>query len=604
MSAQLKDSLRTTLAKSIVEDIHTQKSRFGYFLGKTIGWESNETPQNPSNSYAYEVDARNNIITTKRISSSDVALVVPRTDWTSATVYDQYDDYYQDLKQYATGFISSSITNPVVIGLDTKFLTEVKVGDRLLTIANNTSDFIGTVKSITSDTRIVLEDNAAIALSEESYQLHRIFAAPSGATAIEDAKMYVMNSEFNVYKCLDNNNNAVSVVEPMGFNPPQASDGYIWKYLYTIPVGIRNKFLTNAYMPVTVSLQESFYSSGQILKNNIIITNGGSGYDDNTQIIVYPQGLGAEVVPVIDGGQIVDIIVNNSGDGYPFAIFEIVGAGSGAEITCSFPIGDVSTQQSDVELSAIEGAIHCIKVMAGGSNFVSPTVTIRGDGTGATATAVVNNGAIEKIVMTSVGSGYSYANVVFSDTTGRWAYARAIMSPIGGHGKNSVNELHAKTVMMYSSISTEKNQGFTLANDYRQIGIVKNMRTFGDSALYNGTLGSACYKILLSPFIAADIYLDAKLCIKTDSLNSEFAVVAIDGDYALLQPLTKKEISVGNYLYNKDTGDKVNGNFYQVLEIVSPTVDKFSGELLFIDNRASFTPSNEQSVVIRSIITL
>ena len=48
--------------------------------------------------------------------------------------------------------------------------------------------------------------------------------------------MYVMNSERNVYICLDNAENANSTVEPSGKNLSsngniQTADGYIWKYL-------------------------------------------------------------------------------------------------------------------------------------------------------------------------------------------------------------------------------------------------------------------------------------------------------------------------------------------------------------------------------------
>ena len=38
--------------------------------------------------------------------------------------------------------------------------------------------------------------------------------ANSGATNLFDATFYVMSSVYNVYKCLDNNGNATSTVEP------------------------------------------------------------------------------------------------------------------------------------------------------------------------------------------------------------------------------------------------------------------------------------------------------------------------------------------------------------------------------------------------------
>ena len=63
---------------------------------------------------------------------------------------------------------------------------------------------------------------------------------------------YVFTSENNVYKCLNNNKGAASTVEPTGYSTRTftLSDGYTWKYMYTISLGQADKFLTAAYMPV------------------------------------------------------------------------------------------------------------------------------------------------------------------------------------------------------------------------------------------------------------------------------------------------------------------------------------------------------------------
>ena len=55
-----------------------------------------------------------------------------------------------------------------------------------------------------------------------------ITKAPSGAQKLEDARFYVMTDEYNVYKCLDNNNNALSVNKPIGTQvlPITLADGY------------------------------------------------------------------------------------------------------------------------------------------------------------------------------------------------------------------------------------------------------------------------------------------------------------------------------------------------------------------------------------------
>ena len=50
---------------------------------------------------------------------------------------------------------------------------------------------------------------------------------------------YVINSERNIYKCLSNNLNANSTVEPLGTNLGnrgiiETGDGFLWKYMYNI----------------------------------------------------------------------------------------------------------------------------------------------------------------------------------------------------------------------------------------------------------------------------------------------------------------------------------------------------------------------------------
>ena len=70
--------------------------------------------------------------------------------------------------------------------------------------------------------------------------------ANSGATGLYDATFYVVSSTYNVYKCLDNNSNVASTVEPTGTSTSILStgDGYKWKYLYTLSASEQTNFLS------------------------------------------------------------------------------------------------------------------------------------------------------------------------------------------------------------------------------------------------------------------------------------------------------------------------------------------------------------------------
>lgn len=65
--------------------------------------------------------------------------------------------------------------------------------------------------------------------------------------------------------------------------------------------------------------------------------------------------------------------------------------------------------------------IDSVLIINGGNGYINPTVTISGDGTGATATATVINGTITSITVTSGGSGYTQATAQITDSTGTGA---------------------------------------------------------------------------------------------------------------------------------------------------------------------------------------
>ena len=69
-----------------------------------------------------------------------------------------------------------------------------------------------------------------------------------------NTKFYIVTTDWNVYKCLSNNNGAMSNVMPTQIFTDRAieesGDGYVWKYMYTIPTADRTRFTTENYIPV------------------------------------------------------------------------------------------------------------------------------------------------------------------------------------------------------------------------------------------------------------------------------------------------------------------------------------------------------------------
>ena len=168
--------------------------------------------------------------------------------------------------------------------------------------------------------------------------------ADSGATNLYDATFYVVSSNFNVYKCLDNNNGAASTVEPTGVsnNILTTSDDYKWKYMYTLSAAQQSNFLSTDFMAVATNGTVSGAAVDGAV-NIVKIKTAGSGGSDGTysSIPIRGDGSSGQVEVVISSGAIDSISVTTPGSGYTFAyitLADIAAAGgtglTGAELDC------------------------------------------------------------------------------------------------------------------------------------------------------------------------------------------------------------------------------------------------------------------------------
>jgi hypothetical protein len=914
-----KQKFRKTIADAIYQEVTSKTARYYHWFGKENTWTDflspfipsspSDIPGAPSENFRYELHVRRDLLTAKLIKPSDVSYVTRRIDWTFNTVYDMYDDAYENVVGYGYG------------------------------------------------------------------------PAPSGAIRLEDANFFVLTSEYNVYKCIDNNGDIASTFMPTGTTPDvfETGDGYKWKFMYSIPVSLRNRFLSSSYMPVSTALQAQFYSAGQI--NSIAIENGGGGYNPGTTsavitgdgykeanpyllssitttsagsgyastptITVSPpfttaiawvslndvslgsyvsylnpatletnfyyvvsgtklgtsgpihtsgtitngsaqlryagttataacvlSGTGVGVVSLIDGGygyedvptvtasvpivkdddweastvvilndilkfsgryyevttagttgatgpthttgavangtatltflgadpvltavmvkteaeislvispgidsvynvilglqgskyveipsvtiaapgtgtaaaatasiadgkvtlinvtspgngytsaplvtiglpfitfnaatsvddvgesitynghlfvtgdavvynngggtsiggltsgntyyviradantirlaltagdattntyinltdgvgashkltltvggatgtavlgtggEIVGYSIVDAGTGYTNANIEIIdtsGSGSGAVLVADFSVGSVDTLQANVELLAVPGSIEAIKMVEGGSGYGAASVSILGDGIGATATAVCSGGKVTKINIVNPGSGYTWTDVVITGNTGSTgAVARAIMSPLGGHGSNAIDELNANSIVFYTSISRDKNQGIEINNDYRKVGLVRNLKQFGSNRRFTSDIGSGCV-LITGTFDKTKLEYDM-LLIK-DSYK-KYRIVDFTDTQILVSVFNNFTISIGDTL----TTDPTNGGSITspttvaqniiVTSVSERTIDQFSGDFLFFSVREPYSPTAEQIITVRTVLTI
>jgi hypothetical protein len=856
MASLLKSPLHNSIAEGLYNELQNRTSRYYYFLGKTLSWADSDTPPLPIDSFDYELQTRSEIITLKEIKSTDVAFVIQRRDWASGTIYDMYDDQYSDELQginLISGGYGYSDTPTVVIsgGGGTGAAATAELTDGFVTGITLTSRGRG----YTSVPQVSIlggggEGAAAVGVICKAY---------SGAQRLEDTNCYVLTDEFNVYKCLDNNNNSVSTYKPIGtvVDPVIMPDGYMWKYLYSIPIALRNKFLTDVYMPIVNALRSQFYSDGEILNvvvenagqnystasisvsgdgyrasdplllTNVNVTNGGSGYVNGATCLMSPPfngantwvpnvgillgqlveynnniyiatvtgttatpapthksgivangtaalkyigsrvtgtpitsggvvtgvalngsiyditmatagsgytsaptvtliggggtgfvgsaimngtsvqrvyitnsgdnftsiptvrfgtlftnntaytvgqqvyystrlytvttagtsssstnpthtsgaasngtciltyagtpatgtaslkygagysslpsisfspvngGAGAtgyfagtkseaKLIPILNNGQIYGVQIDDGGIGYTYANLTVTGDGTLASLTADLSPGDINTLQANTELLTPDGRIMAYPIISGGYGYGSaPTVTIEGDGTGAAARALVENGAVKKIVVTDYGTGYRWAKVTITGA-GYGAKARAVRAPYGGHGKDPITGMFANTLMFYTNISKDKNQGFDVNNDFRQLGIIKNPRQFGSYGNLKSSLASACYVVTAS---INTVNFTQDMEVRLGSLTGpRFRIVALTSTSCLLQSIDNAVPTVGATFLNSIA------QTFSAAGVTAPTADKYSGHILFIDNKQAFTPTADQTVTLRTVI--
>ena len=171
-----------------------------------------------------------------------------------------------------------------------------------------------------------------------------IQSANSGATNLYDANFYVMNSNFQVYKCLDNNNNGQSTIEPTGENTLilETSDNYKWKYMYTLSASAQANFLSTDFMGVSSnSTVTNAAVDGAV--NIVKIKTSGTGGTNGTYTNIPMRGDGSngQVSITIASGSVTAVSVTAAGTGYSYANIRVAdinvaggGSLSGAELDC------------------------------------------------------------------------------------------------------------------------------------------------------------------------------------------------------------------------------------------------------------------------------
>lgn len=173
-----------------------------------------------------------------------------------------------------------------------------------------------------------------------------------------NTKFYIVTQNWDVYKCISNNDGAPSQnvpIQKITTGTVQETDGYIWKYMYTISPAEQLRFTTDEYIPVKTLENDDASLQWDVQENAIDggleyieVINGGQDYGDNTKlwITITGDGTGANAFAQTNAmtNTVSAIVIDRPGTGYTYANVQVYddstfGAGASLRAIISPPGG-------------------------------------------------------------------------------------------------------------------------------------------------------------------------------------------------------------------------------------------------------------------------
>jgi hypothetical protein len=412
----------------------------------------------------------------------------------------------------------------------------------------------------------------------------------TGNTTLDVKPMYVLTSDRNLYKCLSNNANSLSIVEPTGdFTTANGTistaDGFIWKYMYNVKPS--NRFLTSDFVPAPISTNKLDYSvsatspiDGEV--TTIVVTNGGTGYAHPT-INATAFGTGVTTIVLANTTNVV-------------ANMTVTGTG----ITNGTFVSTVNPATNIITINTATNA------NGGGTTANSLTflsrIYIEGDGSSLEASANIVNSSISKITVDVTGERYSFANaIIYGSGTG--ANARVILPPKFGHGFNSAKELNASNVMVFErigSVDSTENGLISTDTSFRQYGLLRDPYKYGNtSPVINSNANTFISQTTNITLIAGTNFELDELVYQGVSSSDAYFYGFVNAQSANEVRLTKVRgtVSVGGLLIGANSG--VNRT---VVKLTNPEFEPYTGDIMYVENVEKITRADGQAENVKFVI--
>ena len=398
----------------------------------------------------------------------------------------------------------------------------------------------------------------------------------TGQNSIADAKFYVMNSNYEVFKCLYNGEDPSNTTGQGATEEPTTAGGnynsstglytettgakYIWKYMYTISTDDVLKFLSSDFLPIVLASNASRQAVAAAAVDGacdvVLIEDAGAGLPTSQTLYTAIQGdgTGGKVKFVTDGsGTITSAEIEARGSGYTYA-----------------------------------------NVLLGNGNLFS-------------------NAGLSSAVTTN--SGYTGSLEI-------------ILPPEGGHGSDHETELNGKRVMTNIRLTYAEGSGdFPVDNDFRRIGIIADPFNWGTTTFSTAETLSGLKSLKITG-ATADFAVDEKITqtvaggtaygtVVSWTLDSGSTTAGVlkyiqttdaHTDSGVVRPFASNGSNAVTGETSTASGNVDTGYNSTLLGVTfssglaAPEIENNSGDVIYVENRRLITRAPDQIEDIKLVI--
>jgi surface antigen len=509
---------------------------------------------------------------------------------------------------WGTGSISAELSPPAP--LDT-YESEARIWDEMLglkKIDSATTSLVIRRSDWTEGTVYAIYDDRDADLHNQPTQARVTALSPTPA-----GNFYVITDTLDIFVCLENGNNAASTVKPEKQNPATnliyyAQDGYVWKYVASVSSANASKFLTDSWVPVkTLSANDGSSQwtvqaaavPGEVM--SVVVENGGSGYTRTytgtvTTIGTNGQGKGTAILSTGSPSEADDFYNNGQ-----------IHITSGSGINEIYTIEDYIGGTKQIILTAAWSG----NVTTGNTCQILPKLNVVTNGTDVKLRPVVNlSGAITKILPITRGSNSTFISVsVENSLGGTGAIVRPILSDLDGLGKDVEKDLNSIFIMMNAKLQYAEGEGdFPTDNDYRQLGIIRDVRNY-DGTLATDTTRISTKKLNLTGVTNANALVYDQIFQISPSIQGvalQYTKTSAEG--------VSPETGTLTFIQNPTTGYGTFTNGSTITQstfsaqiastngVVNEEIKKGAGNIIYIENRRAIIRSQNQIEDIKAIV--